>query len=379
MRQMRPIFFASFLYFAHQAVVMYINSTVLSTYVSAEYTSLFYVFGAALSLVLLFCLPHIVQKVGLVKTTVGVFLLTALSLLVLGVSANETFVGAFVAYSALSGIVWYCTDLFIAHYSKSGSIGHDRGLFLTIANAAVALMPVISGILVARTGLHSVYMMAGFLLCIGAGIIIRTQKHFVDTAYETPSIAHAWHAITSQPSLRRAVSINFILQFFYAWMVLFSPLYMRTVLHFNWEQIGTAFSIMLTAFVIFQYAIGKWSDTVGEKRLLIAGFIFGGISTVVFALTDSSSILVYTAILFCTRVGMCIVEVLGETYFFKQVSDKDEGIVGVYRMMYPLAYIIAPVLGWYIVSISSYSTLFAVLGCMLLVSGIYTIRLVDIR
>jgi hypothetical protein len=72
-----------------------------------------------------------------------------------------------------------------------------------------------------------------------------------------------------------------------------------------------------------------------------------------------------------------MVEVLAETYFFKQITDRDEGIVSVYRMMYPLAYIIAPLLGWLLISNGSYATLFLTLGLILVIGALYTERLVE--
>jgi len=355
---------------------MYINSTVLSGFVGATYTSLLYVCGAAGSLVLLFCLPYVVKKYGLVKTATSIFILLAVALLILGTSTAMTFAGVFVIYTALSGTVWYCNDLFVAHYAHSQSMGYTRGSYLTINNTAIALMPIIAGFLVQRIGFHSVYIVAASLLFIAAGIILGSQRSFIDRPYTSTAIPIAWTTIRLSPSLRRGVTLNFLLQFFYVWMTLFTPLYMYTVLHFSWQQIGIAFSIMLTAFIILQYPIGRLADHIGEKGLLILGFSIASISTIAFALIHSHDIVLYTAVLFGTRVGICIVEVLSETYFFKQITDRDEGIVGVYRMMYPLAYIIAPLLGWIIISETSYTALFISLGGMLFFGAIYTLRLI---
>jgi MFS family permease len=177
------------------------------------------------------------------------------------------------------------------------------------------------------------------------------------------------------------ISINFLLQFFYVWMTLFAPLYLSTVLHFSWQTIGIIFSVMLSAFVIFQYMVGQLADRIGEKKLFLIGGTIATISTVAFSLLQyhTHSVIAYAAVLFCTRVGICMIEVLAETYFFKQITDRDEGIVSVYRMMYPLAYIIAPLAGWYIISITSYSTLFLSLGLLLFLGTLYMLRLVDIR
>jgi MFS family permease len=380
-KEIRPILLTSFLFFAHLSVVMYVNSTVLGQFANTKFTSIFYVIGAAGSIVLLFLLPKIVQKVGLVKTAVSIFTALAIGLLILGTTEATTFIAVFILYTALSGTVWYCNDLFVSHYSQHRTMGHARGTYLTIINAAIALMPVIAGYVIERRGFSGVYLIAAALLCIAGGIIFYSQKDFVDRPYTSTTIPLAWDTIRRSPSLRRVLSINFFLQFFYVWMTLFTPLYMATVLHFSWGAIGGAFSVMLISFVLLQYPVGKLADRMGEKKLLIAGFIIAALSTVVFALLQyhTHSIVAYAAVLFCTRIGICMVEVLSETYFFKQVTDADEGIVSVYRMMYPLAYIIAPLAGWVIIATTSYSTLFVTLGILLFVGALYALRLVDIR
>lgn len=361
---------------------MYINSTALERFVNGEYTSLFYVFGAMGSLILLFILPRIIKSFGLVKTSVTIFALLSGAMFLLGSTATPlVFTTVFVLYSALTSTIWYCSDLFVAHYTDARTAGHTRGMYLTIVNSAVAVMPVFTGLLVARISIGSVYIVAAVLLFIGLITVAYSQRTFIDRPYVEATIPAAWNVIKKSPSLRRILSINFLLQFFYVWMTVFTPLYMSRVLHFNWTQIGSAFSVMLLAFVLFQYQVGKLSDKVGEKKLLLFGFTFAGISTIAFALAHqhTHSIIIYAAILFCTRVGICMVEVLSETYFFKQITDQDEGIVSVYTMMHPLAYVIAPLLGWLIIIKTSYSVLFIVLGILLLTGALYTIRLIDIR
>ncbi len=379
---LRPILFVSFLFFAHYSVVMYINSTVLGQFVNAKYTSLFYVFGATVGVVLLCLLPRIVKLFGLRKTSITIYSLIAVSLLILGhTTTSVVFTATFVIYCALINTVWYCNDLFVTHYSDARTAGNTRGTYLTIINTAVAIMPVLAGFLVLKMGLTSVYTVAAVLILIATTTIAYSQRKFIDRAYAETTIMAAWDAVRQSPSLRRIISINFLLQFFYVWMTIFTPLYMSHVLHFSWTQIGGAFSFMLLAFILMQYKIGKLADSIGEKKLLQLGFAIAGISTITFALLEkhTHSIIAYAVTLFFTRVGISMVEVLSETYFFKQITDRDEGVVGIFRIMHPLAYITAPLVGWIILTTTTYSTLFVFLGVLLFAGLLYTIRLVDIR
>lgn len=382
LKVLRPIFLVSFLFFAQYAVATYINSSALERFVNAQYTSLYYVFGAMGGILLLWLLPKIVKSAGLLRTTITIYSLIAVALLILGTTNTPmVFTGVFVAYCALLNTVWYCNDLFVSHYSDAHTAGNTRGVYLTIINTAIALMPVIAGILVTTIGLSSVYIVGAALMIIAVATIAYSQRKFIDRPYNETTIAAAWNVVRQSPPLRRVLSINFLLQFFYVWMTIFTPLYMSLVLHFSWTQIGTSFSIMLIPFILLQYKIGKIADKLGEKWLLILGFFIAATSTALFALLElyTHSIAIYTAVLFMSRVGICMVEVLSETYFFKQVSDQDEGVVSLFRIMHPLSYVAAPLLGWVIVATTSYATLFLVLGAFLLIGTLYSFRLVDIR
>ncbi len=361
------------------ALVMYINSTVLGQFVTTTRISALYALGAAGSIALLFYLPHIVKKIGLVQTSVGLFIMIALTLLTLGATTRAAlFTTVFVLYSALSGIIWYCNDLFVAHYAKAVAMGHTRGAYLTINNTAIALMPIAAGILLQHFGYHLVYLVAALILCLSVITIVASQQNFVDREYTSIDIADAWSTVRRSAAMRRIVVSNFLLQFFYVWMVIYAPLYLITVLGFSWSSVGIAFTIMLLAFTVMQYPIGILADRIGEKKLLVTGFLIASISTIVFALHTNAthSIVFYTIILFCTRIGASMIEVLSESYFFKQVTDRDEGFISIYRMMYPLAYIIAPILGWYILSMTSYPALFVTLGAIMLGGALYLTRLV---
>ncbi|HTH93430.1 MAG TPA: MFS transporter [Candidatus Paceibacterota bacterium] len=381
-KALRLILLSSFLFFAHIALVLYISSAVLTKLVGSTTATVLYTAGAMGSVILLFAIPRIVQQYGLVKTTLAIFILLALSLFTMGTTKNpHAFVVIFVVYSALTSTVWYCNDMFVSHYAYEKTMGRIRGTYLTIINTAIALMPFLAGILIVKEGFSSTFIGAGYLLLIAIGVIAVSQRHFVDRVYKEPNIRTAWQSMKISPALRRVTALSFLLQFFYAVMTIYSPLYLLHVMHFGWNTIGVIFSLMLTAFIILQYPIGKWSDGIGEKKLLITGIAIAGISTIVFGTLGGHtySVLIVIVILFCTRIGASMLEVMTESYFFKQVTDKDEGVISIYRMMYPVAYIIAPLFGWLIVRQTSYMTLFIVLGIILLMGALYSFRLVDIR
>ncbi len=374
MRPLRPVFFAAFFFAVHLALLTYLNSTMLERFGDAAYVSRVYTFAAALSLLVILAAPRIVRTLGLARTVVIALLASATLLIKLGTSTTAaTSITYFVLYFSLNACIGYLFDLFVDHYSSQQMVGKIRGTYLMIQNIGWVIAPVCTGILVATFGISVLYIISAVLIMITLLIIGTSQQGFVDRRYAPVSIRLAFRTLGSRPILRRALTINLLLQLFFAWMVVYAPLYLISQ-GFGWKEIGLMFSIMLLPFVLCQYPAGRLADRIGELPLMRVGLLIASIATLIFGLVSSTSFVVFAAILFATRVGASIVEVGTDSYFFRQVTDSDSSIVGLYRTMLPLAYIIGPVLGTVIISLASIQTLFVLLSILLIGVMLYTIR-----
>ena len=128
---------------------------------------------------------------------------------------------------------------------------------------------------------------------------------------------------------------------------------------------------MLIPFVIFELPLGKIADKLyGEQELLIIGFFIMALFTGSLAFITTKNILLWATLLFVTRTGASFVEIMTESYFFKQVSIRDADEISVFRDTRPLAFIIAPILATMIIPITKVTGLFLVLAAILL-SGIW--------
>ena len=80
--------------------------------------------------------------------------------------------------------------------------------------------------------------------------------------------------------------------------------------------------------------------------------------------------------LFITRVGAAIAEVMIETYFFKKVDDKNPEILGMFRVTRPISYFIAPIITIVGLTYITNPYLFLILGilCLLTLYPILTIK-----
>jgi MFS family permease len=133
---------------------------------------------------------------------------------------------------------------------------------------------------------------------------------------------------------------------------------------------------MLLPFVFIQYPLGRYADKVGERSFLLVGLVILGASTFLLAFIEPN-IWTWAIVLFMTRVGAAVTEVMTEVYFFKKVNDAESNYISIFRDMSPLAYIIAPLAGICILSFGTFSTLYIILGIIVLSSLYYAFSLRD--
>jgi MFS family permease len=380
-KKLRFVFFASFLFWCHMALVTYINSSLLELYVSPSVTSTLFALGSALNIIWVLQLPKIVNRFGVAKVSSILMFATAILCGLVGFTANPFFLlPLFVVFFSMSTAILYTLDILVEKHSTDEVTGNIRGILLTINNFAMALLPFFVGILTEKYGFTATYSIAAVVLVISGCIIVATQKSLPRKTAETPNLREGFRSIVRNPALRRIITINFLLQFFFAWMVIYTPLYLANTLSFDWSTIGIILSIMLVPFVLFQFPAGRIADTwLGEKEMLITALIIAGVATICFAVLPNPTVVTVAITLFCTRIGASIVEVMCDSYFFKQIDETNVHSISFYRIMYPLAYIIGPITAALILSVSSYLVLFITLGGLMFVGAFYALRIVDTK
>lgn len=378
MKKFIPLFAAGFFFSAHLGLLAYINSTMLAQIASERSVSIVFALGSCLSLGLLFIAPQLLKRIGSVRLALITGLVGTYLLYVIGTQPqHQRLLGIFVIYFALNTLLLYCLDLFVEHYSKKNLVGNTRGIYLTLTSLGWVSMPFLAGSIATLYSITTVYLVAAFSILMSVILILIGERDFRDSTYHGLHIHHFFQKLRSVPDIRRILTINFMLQFFFAWMVVYLPFYLQTVHRFSLAQIGIIVTVMLLPFILFEYPAGKFADTHtnGEKKLIIWGLVLAGIFTIGLVLLPSSSVAVVALMLFCTRIGASIIEVTCDSYFFKRVTDSEAGLIGLYRMMLPLAYILGPLTGAVLLSFVSHQILFITLGILMLLGALYATRI----
>ncbi len=380
MKQLRFIFLASFFFSLHMALLAYVNSSMLGEVASTKEVGSIYILASLLSLSLVTFAPKLVRILGNWKYTILALTLSSALLYFISTSSGQRVIPLFMLYFALNAIVLYGLDIFLEHYTSEAKTGNIRGLYLTLGNIGWVVAPSLSGFLEGMFGFKIIYLFASIAVLITLGVLYFSQKGFVDRHYNQNHFIDGLRALLRRKDLRMIAFLNFLLQFFFVIMVIYSPVYLTTVIGFSWKALGLLLSIMLLPFVLFPYPAGYIADKyLGEKELLFTSLIIMGLATLFFAKLGSAPFALYGLALFLTRMGASIFESMCESTFFKRVTDKDASVISTYRNMMPIAYIIGPLLGGAFLATTSYETLFFTLGIVMLSASLYTLRLKDTK
>lgn len=375
------IYIAGFLFSIPMALTSYINSSFLENHINAYNVSITYIVSSVLSILLMLKMPDLLTKIGNRLTTLVFGVLTLLSYLGLAFSNNSSvIVASFILYFVSTNFILASLDIFIEDFSSKRNIGSARGMYLMIINSAWVISQVISGSIIAKSSFKGIYLFsAGFILLFSV-IFIIFLKNFKDPKYKKVPVIKTARVFINNKNISRIYVLNFLLRFFFAWMIIYTPIYLVNYMNFGWAEIGGMFSIMLLPFVFLGFPLGKLSDKIGEKKILTIGFLVSAFSLAFIPFFVMPNFWLWAGILFMTRVGAATIEVMSETYFFKSVSEEDDDVISFFRNTMPLSFIVAPLVAIPVLYlVPSFKYIFFVLSAVMFFGALISLRLRDVR
>lgn len=374
--KIKRMYVLSFVFALHISISAYISSVFLSNIIKEEYVGILYTLASLLTLILLTKSSTILKNFGNRRLTLLFLIINMSSLVGLIISKNIYIIGtSFMLFATTNTLIYFCIDIFIEHFGNQKTIGKTRGLYLTILNIAWMISPLLSVLLITKEGNYqAIFLLSFFMVFIMTIGLLFSVKTFQDKKYKKTPLLETYNYFKNNPHMFSIVIINFLLQFFFAWMVVYTPIYLYNHLNFNWNQIGIIFTIMLMPFVIFGIPTGILIDKyhINKRALLYIGFLILIISTSIISFMTTRNIILWAIILFITRIGASIIETTSETYFFTHTKEEDAYLLGIFRDMNPVAYIIAPLFATLIFLILPFNYLFIVLGLICAI-GLYYI------
>ena len=288
----------------HYALIIYVNSTYLSNFFSETQVSALYIIGSIINTALLLYASKILEKIGIYKFATYAIVIEFLATLGLALSTTPFLISLyFITHLVIISLLYFNMDMFIEDVSKDNSLtGSIRATYLTVSNATIVLAPALVALLLFRNDYSLVYM-ASCLFLVPLYFFFKRLKKIPNPIVKHIKVKETLSEYIKDKNLYNIFISNFLLQIFYAYMIVYTPIYLEKYIGFSWSEIGLIFTIMLLPFILFEVPIGELADDkYGEKEFLTIGFIIMGLATIFISFVTVKVFWIWAVILFITRI-----------------------------------------------------------------------------
>lgn len=335
-----------------QALFIYVISTYFKEASGTENIGPFYLISYGVILFILLNLHKAVRFLGKSNVFYFALLFKIISLVLLLVFPPSYSSIVFLMFYIIFGVIeWVSMDVILESFSIDNMSGRIRGKHLTILNAGFLLGPLVSTQIIGQFGYNGIFfilLLMNSLLFIVALLGLRNVNHRFEKRL---SIADLIKKVAKKKNVQRIYWVSFALEFFYALAVVYTPIYLLN-LGMSWERIGWIFTFMLIPFVILQYPMGLLADKkMGEKEMIIISLIIIAISTIAIYCIAPVSVFAWSLVLFSSRIGAAILEILRDSYFYKRIDGHDVDLINFFKTAQPVAYIFSAVIAFSIFEI----------------------------
>ena len=367
----------------HSFLVSYINSSFIEQFVASTNIGPLYIIGSALTVLIFLFISYILRTVGNYRLTMWLLALNFVA--VVGMAYADSFMVAvpfFLVHLVALTLLFFNLDVFMEALigNNEGATGSRRGLLLALSAFIGAAAPLLSGFIVEANSFSFAYILAAVTL-VPVGAILTTHfRHFTDAPYPEIRIFDAFRSFWERINIRIVFIANLLLQIFFCFMVVYTPLYLATEIGFSWSEIGIILFTCQLAYVFLEYPIGYFADQrYGEREMMAGGFLILAISSSFLAAIASTELLPWIIAMFVTRVGAALVEVTTESYFFKHTRSTDAQIISFFRITRPLSYVIGALIGSISFLYLPFNFVFIVVGFLMIFGIILALKLSDTK
>lgn len=339
--KVRLVSFISFFLGFLDAFLLYILSAYFATVTGSDNVGAFYLIAYSGVLLSLFYLQPLIRIIGKARALyLGLGITILASVLLTHLPMTWVSIGIALIFIVATNLIWVTLDILLESFSEDQRSGRIRGFYLTIMNAGLLAAPLLSTLTLERFQYEGVFfvLILGYMLVFLIALVGFRQDNVV--FQEKLRLRQTLAKMLVKKNLFRIYAVSFAMEFFYAMMIVYTPLYLRS-LDFSWHEIGIIFTIMLLPFVLLQYPLGILADKhFGEKELLIGSIIIVMLSTAGLGFLVGQSLLIWGVALFVTRIGIAGIEVLRDSYFYKQIDGDHLDMIAFFRTTRPAANIL---------------------------------------
>lgn len=337
----RTLDISSFILGISAALILYLESDYFKTATRSDNVTVFFIVAYAITLALIFNWHYLISRFGKKRVFLGNLFVKAMVVVVLAsLPVGKIGILFLMGYIILTVLSWIDIDILLEACSRDRKTGRIRGAYLTIMNAGYLVAPLFAGFILNKYGFQPVFLTAAMLILVVWVICFFKLRNIDGSQAEGIDFVSLLRKLSGRKNVLRIYYVSFLLEFFYALMIIYTPLYLLE-LGFSWAEIGKIFTIMLLPFVLLQYPAGYLADKKFEERdMIIFSLVLMSLTTAAVFLISSKNILLWAVVLFCTRIGASLIEILRDSYFYKRIDCRDVDIINFFRSVRPMAYII---------------------------------------
>ncbi len=373
----------NFILALHHASITYTNSSLLGQFMSPEGVSLLYVIASIIVVGVLALGPQLVHTVGVLRLFILSIIILQISIFFLGFSKNIWSAAAFFILQAVfMFILRYLLDLYLESLSKDESkTGNTRSLFITGGSLGWLLGPVIASVLIVGSFFGPLYAFSALILTPAFLIAMTTLKRFTPSIPKTPRIIDGFKKILYyRKNVRAVMFVHLLMHLFNVIIIIYAPLYLFEVGGYSWQAIGSLIALAMLPYLIIEIPLGFFADhSIGEKEIMVGGLAILGITTALLSFVPLTLFFTWSLLFIATRIGGAMLEIGTESYFFKQVNEQDTEIISIFRILWPLGGVIAPLIALLVLPLVGLGNIFAVFGVIFLMGIPVALKIVDTR
>jgi len=366
------------------AITGYAQSSYLNLFLPLNYIGLFLSLVTAITIATSFIYPRFIARHSISRLIFITYLGSIITSLILSSRGPSWLILiAFIVRYLSFTFLMINLDIFLENISTNSRTGTIRTQYLTVVNIAWLISPLLMGNIIGHNNNYpQIYHIGGLILAAALILFIFTRHQLPHPRihYKKQNIKKGIRKLIGHNDRRRIFLSSLALQFFYALMNLYIPIYLHQYMGLSWPTLSIIFTIMLIPFVILELPAGALADRIlGEKEMLMVGNIIMIISVIGIFLTSSTSPFVWGVLLFCSRVGAALAESMQESYFYKKIDSHDTAVINLYRQNRPLGWLLASFTAFIILSFCSLPTIFMILAIGLTVGLIPILGIRDTR
>jgi MFS family permease len=371
------------LYALHYGIPLYASSSYLHEYFDASTVSMIYMLGSFVALLGSISIAKYMRKFHTYGFTMGLVVAEIITMLAFGLTQNPYLLGLFfITHFLLQTLLYICLNVFIESFSKHAETGSIRGLFLVLLNIGVLISPLIAGSILSYASFSALYIVSAITLIPFVFLVRIYLYHIEEPAYEQVDMMQAFKAAWHNKNIRAALIAEFVVQCFYAVMIIYSPIYLATLGISLPVYLSFVLPFALIPLVVLPYELGYLADTKwGEKELLIGGTLLLAFTTFLCVIMQTSNPIIWMLVLLVSRIGAACVETMAFTYYFKKVGPEDASLTALFSNTLSLATIVVGAVGIIIGPLLATrpQLMFIILGVGILWSVAYLLPMKDTR